>query len=257
MSGEPTPGLPRESSDAGLTAALRELAQEHETPVPVPGAEIRRRAVRRRGRRQLSLAAAGATAAGALALVLAVVLDGGEETGSVPPAASHGVSTPAPTTPAADGPSAVAAVTVDLARRELTFDGRSLPISSGGYKTPTPTGAMTVTAKAESSPLPGGAVGIEGGYDVKGSWVMELRTPDDRSTYLVALTWDEKAPGNYDHTGGVIGLRSGDAMWLYKQLRLGAVVDVVGTAPPEPTGTAGSGEPPTATGSGGADATGP
>ncbi|WP_192583525.1 L,D-transpeptidase [Streptomyces albicerus] len=254
MSDELTPRRPEDASGSGqldrseLALALHELAQDHETPVPVPGAEIRRRAVRRRRRRQGSLAAAGATAAGALALVLTVILTGGEDARSTPPAATYG----APTPPVTRAPSPVApAVTVDLTRRELTVEGRILPISSGALKTPTPTGLMTVTAKYPAATVPGDSAGFNG-YDMKATWVMRLRTPDDRTNYVLALTWDEKAPGNYDSTGGVIGLRSPDAMLLYKVLKPGSVVEVVGAAPATelaPTGKAKAtaAEPSTAT----------
>ncbi|MGI3225811.1 L,D-transpeptidase [Streptomyces sp. GTA36] len=222
-----------------LATALRELAHDHETPVPVPGTEIRRRAGRRRRRRQVSFAAAGATAAGALALVLTVALTGGQDTGSAPPAASYTARTPPATAEGEASPVAVAA-TVDLGRREMSVEGRTLPISSGSLKTPTPTGLMTVTAKYRAATVPGDSAGWNG-YDVKGTWVMRLRTPDDRTNYLLALTWDEKAPGNYDRTGGVIGLRRDDAMWLYEALKPGSVVEVVGAAPAEMSEGTGTG----------------
>lgn len=266
MSDELTPGTthgfdgPDGGSDAGsrgteLATALRELAHDHETPVPVPGTEIRRRAGRRRRRRQVSFAAAGATAAGALALVLTVALTGGRDAGSTPPAASYTAPTP-PTPPATAeaSPVAVAAI-VDLGRREMSVGGRTLPISSGSLKTPTPTGLMTVTAKYRAATVPGDSAGWNG-YDVKGTWVMRLRTPDDRTNYLLALTWDEKAPGNYDRTGGVIGLRRDDAMWLYEALKPGSVVEVMGSAPQETSGGTGTGVmEPTPTGAGALEAT--
>ncbi|WP_328495382.1 L,D-transpeptidase [Streptomyces sp. NBC_00414] len=255
MSDELTPGRrpADEHADDGsnrsrLAVALHELAQDHETPVAVPGAEIRRRAVRRRRRRKASLAAVGTAGAGALALVLAVVLTGGEDPRSVPPAASYGVDTP----PATAEPSPVpVAATVDLARRELTAAGRTLPLSAGTGRSPTPTGLMTITAKFKSTMVPGAVAGWST-YDVKATWVMRLRGPDDRTNYLLALSWDEKAPGNYDTTGGAIGLRTEDAMWLYEALRPGAVVQVVGTPPTEsPAGAvpsrAGVRFPPSAT----------
>ncbi|MEU6029249.1 L,D-transpeptidase [Streptomyces tauricus] len=214
------------SNRSELSVALRELAQDHETPVAVPGAEIRRRAVRRRRRRKASLAAVGTAGAGALALILAVALTDGESARSVPPAASYGVKTP----PATARPSpVVVAATVDLDRRELTAEGRTLPISAGAGKTPTPTGLMTVTAKYKEAMVSGPVAGWSA-YEVKATWVVRLRGPDDRTNYLLALTWDEKAPGSYDITGGAIGMRNVDAMWLYKVLRPGAVVEVVGTA---------------------------
>ncbi|MFF3485002.1 L,D-transpeptidase [Streptomyces sp. NPDC002701] len=249
MSDELTPGRRYEESGADtgtgtgagpgsdrseLATALRGLAQDHETPVTVPGAEIRRRAVRRRRRRTASLAAAGTACAGALALVLAVVLSGGEESRSVPPAASY--SAPAPPVTAEPSPVPVAA-TVDLGRREVTAGGRTLPISSGTVKSPTPTGLMTVVAKYETTMLPG-EVADWSDYEIKATWVLRLRGADDRTAYLLALNWDETAPGNHDVTGGAIGLRSGDARWLYEALPPGAVVEVVGSAPtPTPVAT--------------------
>lgn len=261
MSDELTPGTTHgfDGPDAGpggteLATALRELAHDHETPVPVPGTEIRRRAGRRRRRRQASFAAAGATAAGALALVLTVALTGGRDAGATPPAASY--TAPTAEAPAQASPAAVAA-TVDLGRREMSVEGRTLPISSGSLKTPTPTGLMTVTAKYQAATVPGDSAGWNG-YDVKATWVMRLRAPDDRTNYLLALTWDEKAPGNYDRTGGVIGLRRADAMWLYEALKPGSVVEVVGAAPEETSGGTGTGTgamEPTPTGAGALEAT--
>lgn len=64
--------------------------------------------------------------------------------------------------------------TVDLSRRVITVDGRELPISAGRPATPTPTGLMTVTAKADikvvsySTPGPGDESGE------KLAWVLEL-----------------------------------------------------------------------------------
>ncbi|MGP4043248.1 L,D-transpeptidase [Streptomyces sp. 2A115] len=220
-----------------LTIALHELAQDHETPVPVPGSEIRHRAVGRRRRRKVSLAAAGATVAAALALVATVAFTGGEGARSTPPAATYS----APTQPATTAPSpARVAATVDLSRRVLAVGDRTLPISSGAAATPTPTGLMTVTAKWEAGTVPGEPAGLKE-YDTKATWVMRLRAPNDRTNYLLALTWDEKAPGNYDTTGGLIGLRSVDAKWLYGQLGPGSVVEVVGAAPRETGAVSGGG----------------
>jgi L,D-transpeptidase-like protein len=268
VSDELTPGTTHgfDGPDAGpggteLATALRELAHDHETPVPVPGTEIRRRAGRRRRRRQVSIAAAGATAAGALALVLTVALTGGHDAGSTPPAASYTAPTPTPTPtptpPSAEAGQVPVTAKVDLGRREMFVGGRTLPISSGSLKTPTPTGLMTVTAKYQAATVPGDSAGWNG-YDVKATWVMRLRAPDDRTNYLLALTWDEKAPGNYDRTGGVIGLRRADAMWLYEALKPGSVVEVVGAAPEETSGGTGTGTgamEPTPTGAGALEAT--
>lgn len=226
--GDEHPGAAFDRSE--LATALRELAQDHETPAAVPGAEIRRRAVRRRRRRKAALAAAGTACAGALVLVLAVVLTGGGKPQPVPPAASYGPRTPSAT---AEPSPAAPAATVDLSRRELVARGRTLSISAGTVKTPTPTGLMTVTAKYETAVLPGEVAGWDK-YQVKAAWVIRLRGPDDRTTYLVALDWDQKAPGLRDITGGAIGLREEDAKWLYQALTPGAVVEVVGATPTQP-----------------------
>lgn len=148
------------SGGTELATALRELAHDHETPVPVPGTEIRRRAGRRRH------AAAGLVRRGR-----------GNGRGcprACPDRGPHGWAGrrgdpargelhrahPASTTaeaPAQASPAAVAA-TVDLGRREMSVEGRTLPISSGSLKTPTPTGLMTVTAKYQAATVPGDSV---------------------------------------------------------------------------------------------------
>ncbi len=210
-----------------LAMALRELTQDHETPPTVPAAEIRRRAVRRRRRRKTSLATAGTAGVGALALVLTVAFTGGEHSRSTRPAAGYGRPTPSAT---AESLPATVTATVDLGRRQLVAEGRTVPISSGTVKSPTSTGLMTVAAKYQSSAVPADAAGLST-YDMKATWVMRLRGPDDRTTYLMSLDWDQKAPGNYDITGGAIGLRRDDAMWLYEMLKPGALVEVVGATP--------------------------
>jgi lipoprotein-anchoring transpeptidase ErfK/SrfK len=243
VSDELTPGArpdePTHREDAGegrfeagpdgseLARALHEFTQDHETSAPVPavlGAEIRRRAVRRRRRRHVSLAAVGASALATVSLVLTMAFTDGKYGHGTPPAATY--SAPRPT-PASAMP---AAATVNLSRRELVVAGRILPISSGTARTPTPTGRMTVIGKYKVRMLPALSTGFEQ-YETKTPWVIQLRTPQDRTNYIVALPLDEKAPGNYDSTTGWIGLRSTDAEWLYRRLDRGAVVAVVGSAP--------------------------
>ncbi|TLS46796.1 L,D-transpeptidase [Streptomyces montanus] len=245
-----TPGsLPREpapSERAGadrseLAAALHELTRAHEVAAheiaaPVHGAEIRRRAVRRRRRRHVSLAAVGASGLAAVSLVLTMAFTGEDHGHSTPPAATYSASKP----PRADPGLAFrgrAAATVDLSRRELTFAGRILPISSGTAEAPTPTGRMTVTAKYKVRALPAdsGDKAGSGRYEAKTPWVIQLRSSQNRTNYIVALTVDQKAPGHYDSTTGWIGLRRTDAQWLYQRLDRGAVVAVVRAAAPTPS----------------------
>ncbi|MER5220459.1 L,D-transpeptidase [Streptomyces flaveus] len=227
MSDEPRP--PAEPHRE-LASALHELAENHETPLPVPGAEIRRCALRRRRRRHASLATVGAGAVAAVSVVLSMAFVGGKDGGG-----KDGHSRPPAATLKAPDPSSVAgsvpAATVNLSRRELIVGGRVLPISAGAAKTPTPTGRMTVTGKYKVATLPADTLGFGRRYETKTPWVIQLRTPQNRTTYIGAFTLDEKAPGNYDSTAGWIGLRRGDAAWLYRRIDTGAVVAVVGAAP--------------------------
>jgi lipoprotein-anchoring transpeptidase ErfK/SrfK len=202
------------SDDRDLTTALRDVADAHQTPPQVPGTEIRRRAAWRRRRRHGALAATAAAA-----VVAAVVL--GLTTGL-------GGGTDRPPAVAASGtvPSTRAAATVDLSRRLLMIAGRELPVSSGTAQHPTPTGLMTVTAKFPTKAMDSAALGLGDGYDLTLPWVVELRTADGRTNYVVALTYDEKAPGKRDVTHGWIGLRTADAKWLYAKVKPGMVLSV-------------------------------
>jgi hypothetical protein len=222
VSDEPRPAESRRE----LAFALNKLTDDHESLPPVPGAEIRRRAVRRRRRRHASLAAVSASAVAAVSVVLSMAFVGGKEGHhSKPPAAT--LKAPGPSSAAGSVPAA----TVNLSRRELVVGGRVLPISAGAARTPTPTGRMTVTGKYKVAMLPGDTFGFGRRYETKAPWVIRLRTPQNRTNYIVAFTVDEKAPGNYDSTTGWIGLRRGDAEWLYRRLHPGAVVAVMGAAP--------------------------
>ncbi|WP_217569966.1 L,D-transpeptidase [Streptomyces sp. GbtcB7] len=206
-----------------LASGLRELAQDAETPPSVSGAEIRQRAVRRRRRRRTAVTVAGACAAASLALVVALNLTGGDREDRPSPASSP---TAPPSTPSPAAPEA----TVDLSRRMLTVAGRDLPISSGSVRYPTATGRMMVVTKDSVRTL-----SLFAGKDLqKVSWVIGLRAADGTTNFVGTLTSDEKAPGNYDVTTGWIGLRRADAVWLYKELAPGAVVEIRGATTPTP-----------------------
>ncbi|WP_369247905.1 L,D-transpeptidase [Streptomyces sp. R41] len=229
-----------------LTSELRELAAEGETLPALSGAEIRGRAVRRRRRRRTTVAVAGVGAAAGLALALVLNLGGGTDQRPAPAASPTGT----PSLPA------VPDATVDLSRRVISVAGRELPLSSGSEWTPTGTGRMTVTAKESVKLMPGGVAGLKDDYSLKVPWVIELGASDGTANYIAALTYDEKAPGNYDSTTGWIGLRPTDAKWLYERLTPGSVIDVEGTAPtPTPTSRPVS-TPPTATPGAGTGASG-
>ncbi|QDQ11831.1 L,D-transpeptidase [Streptomyces spectabilis] len=222
----PTPGMsdpgmsdPRmsdpEVSVPELSASLRSLAGSGAAPAPMAGAQVRRRAVTRRRRRHAALAGGAAVAVAALAFGLTSALDGGSDARPAPPAA--------PSTR-----SAAPAATVDLGTRTLTLDGRRVPVSSGSTSHPTRTGRMTVVAKHRVKRLTSESVGLGDEYDVKLPWVVELRGPDGRANFILAMTYAEGAPGVRDSTRGAIGLRSADARWVYGRLSPGAVVAVRG-----------------------------
>jgi hypothetical protein len=206
-----------------LASGLRELAQGAETPPSVSGAEIRQRSVRRRRRRRTAVTVAGACAAASLALVVVLNLTGGDREDRPSPAAS-------PTAPPSSSSPAAPDATVDLSRRMLTAAGRELPISSGSVRYPTAGGRMMVVSKDSVKALSLFA----GKYMEKVAWVIGLRAADGTTNFVGTLTGDEKAPGHYDVTTGWIGLRRADAVWLYKQLEPGAVIEIRGATTPTP-----------------------
>ncbi|MFF4571288.1 L,D-transpeptidase [Streptomyces sp. NPDC001410] len=218
-----------------LSGGLRTLAESHQSSPPVAGAEVRRLAVRRGRRRRTTVVVGGVAAAAALAVTMTVGLTHGHDSDSgrrTTPAASPRLRTgPAPTpTPT---PAAADAV-VDLTKMTMTVDGRMMPISSGVSELPTPTGRFTVVAKSPKAEMEFGSGGGSGSGASMPSvpWVIELRSADrKRSTAVVALTYDLKAPGNYASTGGWIGLPEADAKWVYTRLDKGAVVLVTGRTP--------------------------
>ncbi|WP_060886879.1 L,D-transpeptidase, partial [Streptomyces caniscabiei] len=101
----------------------------------------------------------------------------------------------APPSATAESPDA----TVDLSRRVLTVAGRELPISAGTVETPTPTGLMTVTAKADVKLVPGATVGFGDEYDGQLTWVLELTPVGTDATGATGATggsaWTEATAG--------------------------------------------------------------
>lgn len=224
-----------------LTTGLRELAESGQRPPSVSGADVRRRAGARRRRRRTAAAVAGVSAVTTLAVALLVNLTGPDQDERPSPAATP---TTVPSTVAA------ASATVDLTRRVLLIGGRQLPVSAGTVLSPTPTGRMTVTARLDTKAVPGRDAGVAGSYSVKIPWVIELRADDGRTTFLGGLIYDAKAAGNHDATNGWIGLEPAQAVWLYRQLRVGDVIDIEDGGPSpsalrtsEPGGTPEAGPP--------------
>ncbi|MFI7317255.1 L,D-transpeptidase [Streptomyces venezuelae] len=198
-----------------LTSALHDLAADHATPPPVPGAEIRRRAVVR-GRRRRAVAAGVTLATAAVAVTVVAGLLTGSDDAPRPHRKPAPVATDSARAPAA---------TVDLARHRMTLDGRELPVSAGTAAHPTPTGRMTVVATYPEKRMTAANVGLDK-YDLTLPWVVELRTPDGGTNYVVALTYNEKAPGDMDVTKGWIGLRTEDARTFHDRVEPGDVITV-------------------------------
>ncbi|MFF4957860.1 L,D-transpeptidase family protein [Streptomyces sp. NPDC001222] len=222
-----------------LITGLRELAESGQIPPRVSGAEVRRRADVLR-RRRAATAAAAVSVVTALGVSLLFGLTGTDRQ-----------ERPSPAAPPTSTPSTRAepSATVYLAKRVLLVGDRALSVSAGAFGTRTPTGRMTVTARQDITTLSAEDLRIKGGAggaaDVKIPWVIELRADDGTSTFIGALTYDFKAPGNYDTTGGWIGLGLTDAKWLYTRLRVGDVVLVEdGGGIPEPTSTSATGLSP-------------
>ncbi|MFM9551306.1 MULTISPECIES: L,D-transpeptidase family protein [Streptomyces] len=172
-----------------LTLRLRELAESAESLPPGSGAEVRATAGRRRRRRRTTAAVAGGCAAAGLAAVLTLnTVSHGTERDSA-------LAASAPPSATAESPDA----TVDLSRRVLTVAGRELPISAGTAETPTPTGLMTVTAKADVKLVPGATVGFGDEYDGQLTWVLELTPVGTDATGATAATggsaWTEATAG--------------------------------------------------------------
>ncbi|WP_181361446.1 L,D-transpeptidase [Streptomyces sp. A244] len=210
-----------------LTDLLHQVADRHRVAPSVPAQEIRRQAERRGRRRRAAYAGGAAAVALALAGGLAVAFAGHDGARLAPPAAASASAPPRPSPPQQQR----ATATVDLTQHELVLDGRRLPVSGGTAQHPTPTGRMTVVAKYPERRLPGASVGLGEEYDVAMRWVVELRAADGTTNYLVALTYNEQAPGERDVTHGWIGLRSADAKWCYQLLRPGDVVHIDRTGP--------------------------
>ncbi|MEU1401727.1 L,D-transpeptidase [Streptomyces sp. NPDC005728] len=230
---------------AELSGALHTLAEDHQVAPPVPGAEIRRLALRRGRRRRTAVVIAGVAAAAAVAVTSAVGPGHDSDSGRRTTPATGNSLRPGPATtappataapPAPTASPATADAVVDLTKMTMTVDGRALPVSPGVPKQPTPTGRFTVTGKYQVRPLKTGTdVGGSGSGGVKEvtvPWVIELLSVDTRrANFVIALTYAPKAPGNYATTSGWIGLREADAKWLYTRLDKGSVVLVTGRTP--------------------------
>ncbi|MFE9920909.1 hypothetical protein ACFYQA_04825 [Streptomyces sp. NPDC005774] len=222
-----------------LAAVLRELAEAHEAPPPVPAAEVRARARRRSRRRRTTVRLGLATSvAGMLATVGLTVH--AEEPGRDPrtsaESATIGTPTSSPRAPeaATDRPAGTEEAVLDLGRHTLTFDGRVMRVDSRSFATLlTPGRELTVRAKHEVMLLRGD-VSAENRYEAKVPYVVELRTGDRPPVYAGALAFDTRSLGALDARTGWLGLSVSDARWFYTRIRQGEHVEIASTTTPAP-----------------------
>ncbi|GAB2467789.1 hypothetical protein [Streptomyces incanus] len=225
-----------------LAAALRELAEAHEVPSPVPAAEVRTRARRRSRRRRTTLRLGLATSVAGMLATIGLTVHA-EESGEDPhtPATSSGTeaigtSTSSPRAPeaATNRSAGTEEAVLDLGRHTLTFDGRVMRVDSHFFATLLPPDReLTVRAKHETMLLRGDAR-AENRYEAKVPYVVELRTGDRPPVYAGALAFDTRSLGALDARTYWLGLSVSDARWFYTRVRQGEHVEITSMAAPTP-----------------------
>jgi hypothetical protein len=217
-------------TSAELSTALHEFAENHETPPPLSGAEVRGHAVRRVRRRRAGTLAAG-TAALALA-AFAVTLDPAEEENHRQvPAATPAVPSPPPATSREATTVTPTVGKVDLDRSILTVGDRAMMITSGVADSPGPVGPLTVYRKLDSKVLPVTNPTEGTRYNADVALAVELRDADNQPFYVgAALSYDTKNISKYDTTSGWISLDVADAKWFHTSVKTGSSFAVTGSA---------------------------
>ncbi|MEF9906370.1 hypothetical protein [Streptomyces sp. P9-A2] len=220
-----------------LAAALRELAEAHEAPPPVPAAEVRTRARRRSRRRRTTVRLGLATSVAGMLATIGLTVHA-EEPGHDPRASAEsatiGTPTSSPRTPEAAGrPAGAEEAVLDLGRHTLTFDGRVMRVDSRFFATLLAPGReLTVRAKHEVMLLRGDA-SAENRYEAKVPYVVELRTGGRPPVYAGALAFDTGSLGALDARTGWLGLSVSDARWFYTRIRQGEHIEIASTAAPK------------------------
>ncbi|WP_406725517.1 hypothetical protein WJ438_13885 [Streptomyces sp. GD-15H] len=222
-----------------LATALRELAADHETPPPVPAAEVRIRA-RRRARRRTTVAFGMVTTAACVLTMIGLTAHT-EEPGRyrhLPTASSGARASGTPTTSstsAPDGaPTRSASATdgfLDLGRRTLTIGGHVVRVDSHAVAALPPGHRLTVRAKHKVMMLSSDPR-TKGRYDAKVPYVVELRTGDRMPVYAGALAVDTEPLGTLGAKTGWLGLSVKDARWFYARVRQGELIEITSTTVP-------------------------
>ncbi|MEU3145217.1 hypothetical protein [Streptomyces sp. NPDC006999] len=227
-----------------LATALHELAKAHETPPPLPAAEVRTRA-RRRSRRRLTTVRLGlaTSVAGVLATIGLTVHaeepghDSRRTPATSPDTQAIGTPTSSPRAPgtATGRPAGAAEAVLDLGRHTLTVGGRVMRVDAHFVAAPLPHGhRLTVRAKHEVMLLRSDArTGTV--YEAKVPYVVELRTGDGAPAYAGALVFDTGSLGALDTRTSWLGLSADDARWFYTRARRGEHIEITSAATPAPS----------------------
>ncbi|MGW0541092.1 hypothetical protein ACWD0D_12295 [Streptomyces griseoincarnatus] len=211
-----------------LGGALRELAARHETPPPLPAAEVRDRARRRSRRRRAGLALGTAATAACAVTVVTLTLHTDHPGGERHRPGATPATSPAPTrTPSAPARVPRPSGRLDVDLRTLTLAGRVLRVdlrAAGRFPSGT---RLTVVARTSGAVLP--LKSRTEVREVKVPYLVELRAPGGRPVYVGALSFDAKVLRALFGTTGWVGLSARDAEWLHDRLRDGDQIELTTT----------------------------
>ncbi|GGQ58960.1 hypothetical protein GCM10010267_22740 [Streptomyces griseorubens] len=205
-----------------LSGALRELAARHETPPPLPAAEVRDRARRRSRRRRAGLALGTAATAACAVTVVTLALHTDHPAGKRHRPGATPVSSPAPVRTPTASPRPSGRLDVDL--RTLTLADRVLRVDLRAAGRFPPGTRLTVVARVSGAVLP--LRSRTEVREVKVPYLVELRAPGGRPVYAGALSFDAKVLRALSGTTGWVGLSARDAEWLHGRLRDGDQIEL-------------------------------
>ncbi|MDH3035414.1 hypothetical protein [Streptomyces sp. TRM75561] len=213
-----------------LGGGLRELAARHETPPPLPAAEVRDRARRRSRRRRAGLALGTAATAACAVTVVTLTLHTDHPAGERHRPGATPATSPAPArTPNASAPARAPRPSgrLDVDLRTLTLAGRVLRVDlRAAGRLPSGT-RLTVVARTSGAVLP--LRSRTEVREVKVPYLVELRAPGGRPVYAGALSFDAKVLRALFGTTGWVGLSARDAEWLHDRLRDGDQIELTTT----------------------------
>lgn len=210
-----------------LTAALRALAAQHETPPCVDATEIRSRARRRYRRRRVFVALSTAAMTVCVMTAVAFTLHSPDPVDSRH-RTDTASDTPVPSAvvpPRAPRPSGQ----LDLGLRALTVRDRVLRVDSRSFDRLPPGTRLTVVSKEDTAVLP-----LEGRprrRAVRVPHVVELRTPDGEPVYAGALDPVTRGFAGFLGRTDWLDMSPVDAEWFYDQVHEGDGIELTSPAP--------------------------